>query len=180
MRSGSIGGGQPLLTVRARPISLEAYASFGALVAPRASAPRSANHGNAEAWDDLAALVNARGEAARPTVSLFRCAPLLDGELHVRWLERHPASTQMFVPMSASRYLLVVARGGDEPELESLRAFIVPGTQAITYAPGIWHHPMVALGREADFVNFLFADGSAGDCDERAFDPPCASVAIAG
>jgi prepilin-type processing-associated H-X9-DG protein len=97
--------------LRAAPISLESYAPFGALISPRASAPRSANHGNAEAWDDLAPLVNARGDRARPTV---------------------------------------------------------------------WHHPMVALDREADFVNFLFADGSAGDCDERAFDPPCARVTISG
>jgi ureidoglycolate lyase len=164
--------------LRAAPISLEAYAPFGALVAARSSAPRSANHGNAAAWDDLATLVNARGERARPTVSLFRCAPLLEAILEVRWLERHPASTQMFVPMSARRYLVVVARGGDEPELESLRAFVVPGTQAITYAPGIWHHPMIALDREADFVNVLFADGTAGDCEERAFDPPCASVSV--
>jgi len=169
-----------MMLVRPEPITAEAYAGFGALICATKSAPRSANHGNAEAWDDLAALVNLRGDRARPTVSLFRCAPLLEPTLDVRWLERHPASTQMFVPMSASRYLLVVARGGDEPELESLRAFIVPGTQAITYAPGIWHHPMVALGREADFVNFLFTDGTVGDCDERAFEPPCACVGIGG
>lgn len=166
--------------VRPEPITAEAYARFGALLCATRGAPRSANHGNAEAWDDLAALVNLRGDRARPTASLFRCAPLVHGALEVRWLERHPHSTQMFVPMSASRYLVVVAQGGDAPELESLRAFIVSGNQAITYGPGIWHHPMVVLDREADFVNFLFADGSAGDCDERAFDPPCASVTIGG
>lgn len=169
-----------MIFVRPEPISARAYAGFGALVGAGESPPRSANHGTAQAWDDLAALVNTRGDRARPTVSLFRCAPHVGGVLEVRWLERHPASTQMFVPMSASRYLLVVAEGEDAPELSSLRAFVVPGAQAITYAPGIWHHPMVALDREADFVNFLFADGTAGDCDERAFDPPCARVAIGG
>lgn len=162
----------------AEPITHDAYAPFGALIAARGAPDRLANHGTAEAWDDLAALVNTRGERARPTVSLFRCAPLAEPFLDVRWLERHPASTQMFVPMSAARYLVVVAHGGGAPELGSLRAFIVEGPRAITYAPGVWHHPMVALDREADFANFLFADGSAGDCDERAFDPPCARVAI--
>lgn len=161
-------------------ITAAAYAPFGALIAARPSPPRLANHGTAQAWDDLAALVNARGERARPTVSLFRCAPHVEDLLEVRWLERHPFSTQMFVPMSVARYLVVVARGGDDPDPRSLRAFVVPGGQAITYAPGTWHHPMVALEREADFVNFLFADGTAGDCEERAFDPPCARVALRG
>lgn len=163
----------------AEPITHAAYAPFGALIAPRGSPDRLANHGNAEAWDDLAALVNARGEGARPTVSLFRCAPLRAARLDVRWLERHPSSTQMFVPMRAARYLLVVAHGGEAPDLTTLRAFVVDAGNAITYAPGVWHHPMVALDEEADFVNFLFVDGSPGDCDERAFDPPCARVAIA-
>lgn len=164
--------------VSAEPITLDAYAPFGALIAARATSPRRANHGTAQAWDELAELVNARGDRARPSVSLFRCAPHLEPHLDVRWLERHPHSTQMFVPMTASRYLIVVARGGEEPDLVSLRAFLVPGGRAITYAPGIWHHPMVALDRETDFVNFLFADGSAADCEERPFAPPCARVRI--
>lgn len=163
-------------TLSAEPIDLDAYAPFGALIAPRAT-PRIANHGRAEAWDDLAPLVSER-PLARPTVSLFRCAPETAPFLDVRWLERHPRSTQMFVPMRAGRYLAVVARGGDEPDLATLRAFVVEGSRAITYHPGTWHHPMVALDGSLDFVNFIFADGTSEDCHEIAFDPPCARVAL--
>ncbi len=102
--------------VRAEAIGVDAYAPFGALVAARAEAPRVANHGDAEAWDDLAELVNERPERARPTVSLFRCAALSGSTLDVRWLERHPRSTQMFVPMRAGRYLVVVAHGDETPD----------------------------------------------------------------
>ncbi|HEY8432916.1 MAG TPA: ureidoglycolate lyase [Sandaracinaceae bacterium] len=165
-------------TLRAEPIDAGEYAAFGALIAPRPSAPRSANHGRAQAWDDLASLVNERPERARPSVSLFRCMPERSGVLEVRWLERHPRSTQMFVPMRAGRYLVVVAHGSDAPALDSLRAFVVEGSRAITYRPGIWHHPMVALDDELDFVNFLFVDGSDEDCHEVAFDPPCARVLL--
>lgn len=157
--------------VRAEAITEARYAPYGDLVrAGDASRARAANHGTAAAWDALATLVNRRGEAARATASLFRCAPHRDALLPLRWLERHPASTQMFVPMRADRYLVVVARGGDEPDLATIAAFVVEGAQAITYAPGIWHHPMVALDREADFVNVVFGDGTDADCDERSFD----------
>ncbi|MBX3272163.1 MAG: ureidoglycolate lyase [Sandaracinaceae bacterium] len=161
----------------ARPLTVEGYAPFGAVIAARPTAPRSANHGTAEAWDGLAVL-----ESARPGVAfgaaLFRCAPLDAPHLDVRRLERHPRSTQLFAPLGGGRYLLVVARGGDAPDLATLAAFVADGARAITYAPGVWHHPMVALDAPIDFVNLLAADGTEDDCDERAFDPPCARVLL--
>jgi ureidoglycolate lyase len=161
------------------PIDPERYAAYGAVVAARAMASaRSANHGTALAWDALATLVNLRGDSARATASLFRCRAFTESALEVRLLERHPGSTQMFVPMRASRFLVVVALGGDAPDLSTLAAFVVEGPQAITYAPGVWHHPMVALDAETDFVNLLFSDGTAGDCDERAFAEPVAEIRI--
>lgn len=160
----------------ARPLTPEAYARFGEVVAARGTPPRIANHGAAEAWDGLATLLDPRAGAV-PKASLFRCAPLLARSLEVRWLERH-AATQLFAPLGGGRCLLVVAEGDDAPDLDTLAAFVVEGAVAITYRPGVWHHPMVALDRAIDFVNLLSVDGSAADCDERAFEPPCATVTI--
>jgi ureidoglycolate lyase len=161
------------------PLDPVAYRPYGAVVrAGDPSLARSANHGTALAWDALAVLENARGARARASASLFRCRPLVSETLVVERLERHPESTQLFAPLRAARWLLVVARGGDEPALDTLAAFVVEGPQAITYAPGIWHHPMVALDEEADFVNIIYSDGGERDCDERALAPPSIEVAI--
>jgi ureidoglycolate lyase len=166
-------------SIRAEAIDPARYAPYGSVVSARAvEDARSANHGTALAWDALATLMNLRGEGARATASLFRCRAFTDEVLDVRLLERHPESTQMFVPMRASRFLLVVALGGEEPDLSTLSAFVVEGPQAITYAPGVWHHPMVALDSEADFVNLLFTDGTEGDCDERGFEDEIAEIRI--
>lgn len=159
------------------PISSTLYAPYGSLIREgEMASARSANHGTALAWDALATLVNLRGASARATVSLFRCLPHGSDRLAIRVLERHPASTQMFVPMRSARYALIVAEGEHEPDLDTLAAFIVEGAQAITYAPGIWHHPMIALDREADFVNVLFTDGTSSDCEEYRYDEPLAEI----
>ncbi|GAB4110223.1 MAG: ureidoglycolate lyase [Sandaracinaceae bacterium] len=161
------------------PITPEAYAPYGALVLARVDlAPRSANHGDAEAWDALAVLDNLRGTAARCTASLFRCRAHAVASFEVRVLERHPLSTQMFVPMRASRFLLVVARGGDTPDLATAAAFVVEGPCAITYAPGVWHHPMIALDEPADFVNVIFSDGTSADCEEVTVEVGALEVAV--
>ncbi len=167
-------------TVIATPIDRARYAPYGSLVvAGSRESARSANHGTAEAWDALAVLESRRGAEARCTASLFRCHPWTAGDvIEVRRLERHPSSTQMFAPMRARRFVVVVALGGDAPDLSTLEAFVVEGPCAITYAPGVWHHPMIALDEVADFVNALFSDGTEGDCHEVAIEPGLVEVRI--
>jgi ureidoglycolate lyase len=59
----------------------------------------------------------------------------------------------------------------DPPDLENLRAFVAHGGQAVTYAAGTWHAPMVVLGRRrVDFVVVQFVNGvEEEDCQEAAF-----------
>jgi len=103
----------------------------------------------------------------------------------VRILERHPYTTQTFIPLGVSpsdpstQFLVIVAPslpstiqsidGKEEvqrpPDLENLKAFICKGDQAVTYGAGTWHAPMVVLGRRrVDFVVLQFVNG-VGDVD---------------
>jgi ureidoglycolate lyase len=96
---------------------------------------------------------------------LFRSQPFTGENFSVTLLEKHPGSTQVFIPMGgATRFLVVVALGGDEPDLATLRAFVAGGSQGITYRPGVWHHPIIALDRVTDFFSLVFEDASADDC----------------
>lgn len=118
----------------------------------------------------------------------------------VRILERHPYTSQTFAPMGLSAddvstcYLVVVAPTlplppgtnsasepapgwkGD-PDLDNMRSFLARGDQAVTYAAGTWHAPVVVLGREeVDFMVFQFANGVADeDCQEVLVEPEVAS-----
>ena len=69
--------------------------------------------------------------------------------------------------------LIALADGGKTrvhkpPDLQQLRAFVATCGQAVTYAPGTWHAPMVVLGkRRIDFLVTQFVDGVADhDCQE--------------
>ncbi|KAI5922066.1 putative ureidoglycolate hydrolase [Camillea tinctor] len=56
------------------------------------------------------------------------------------------------------------------PDLRALRAFVATGAQAVTYGPGTWHAPMMALGAPGEALDFLvvqFAnDVPVEDCQE--------------
>ncbi|NUQ75136.1 MAG: ureidoglycolate lyase [Polyangiaceae bacterium] len=155
------------MPILARPLTANAYAPFGAVImaSPRGEPGRPVNQGTARRWDHLASLENLRPEAAL-NLSVFRCEPRAPGPVPVGLLEKHPGSTQVFLPMTARRYLVIVALGGERPDLSTLSAFVASGAQGISYFPGVWHHPMIALDTQVDFACLVWEDGSEGDCTE--------------
>ncbi len=148
--------------LEAAPLSSEGFAAYGEVVEARGVAA-SANQGTADRFDRVTHLSNERPNAAL-NVAVFRCVPFVGGAFPVKLLERHPRSTQLFVPMNAQRYLVIVALGGEAPDLATLRAFIATGAQGVSYRAGVWHHPMIALDEAIDFVCFVHEDGGPEDC----------------
>jgi ureidoglycolate lyase len=162
-----IGGmtSTPTRTIEARPISRKAYEPYGQLIAADDALPwKPANFGKAQRFNYLADVLNLR-DSARLNLCIFRCSPFTESELSVKLLEKHPASTQVFMPMQDGRYITIVAQGGERPDLSTLAAFIVEAPQGISYHPGIWHYPMTALGRQLDLACLVFEDESEGDCE---------------
>ncbi len=147
------------------PLTQAAFAKFGAVVScdrdDRAAA--SANLGSADRRDFLLDVENRR-PAARLNLASFRCRPWAARPLSLSMLEKHPDSTQVFVPMTAGRYLVVVAEGDDAPEVATVRAFVATGGAGVGYAPGVWHHPMIALDEAIDFTCLVWEDGTPRDC----------------
>jgi ureidoglycolate lyase len=144
-------------------------------VSARTGGARSGNQGRASVWDRVATLANLR-DGARANLGVFRTGPWTGDTVDVRLLERHPLSTQLFVPMTAGRWLVIVAPPGPEPDVTAVRAFLVRPDQGVTYRPGVWHHPLIALDSAADFVCLVWEDGTAADCEVRPIDGPLVRV----
>lgn len=153
---------EDLTVLEAVPISREAFAPYGLLIAcPGRGEPRGVNEGTAERWDDQAPCDNTR-PGAKLNVATFQARPR-PLPFDVVTVEKHPFSTQIFLPLHASRYVVIVADGaGSAPE--DLHAFVVAGDVGIAYAPNVWHHTLLVLDSPASFACFVWEDGSADDC----------------
>lgn len=204
--------------VTAEPLSQQGFAPFGDVivnvrpdmhpssftstsVTPPSNA-ESANQGSAIKYRDVSNIRNLYSQSpsrrAEPKMSMFvsasrklnTSATAPHGELKVRILERHPFTTQTFIPIasSASMYMVIVAPslppsprdeglpvpqeenlpGRGLPDLRGLKAFVATSAQAVTYGAGTWHAPMVVLGDSGttlDFVVYQFASGEGiEDC----------------
>ncbi|CAG8446113.1 9288_t:CDS:10 [Ambispora gerdemannii] len=142
-----------------------------------------ANQGTARKYNHIARVINFRqtlysdseGKSiakAEPNLSVFHCKPATKLPFEVKLLERHSYSSQAFIPMAkqnVSGYLVIVCLNGndDRPDLSTLKAFTASRTQGISYNPGVWHHPMIALEETTDFVCLTHESGvSIDDCEE--------------
>ena len=139
----------------AEPLTAEAFKPFGAVV----QGPPVP--GRVYVTDTLA---NGRPHAP-VCLSVATVEPRKELPLEVKVLERHEHSSQTFIPLSVSRYLVLAtldAPGGG-PDVSRLRAFIARAGQGVTYAKGTWHHPVTVLDTPASFAVLMWRDGTTGD-----------------
>ena len=165
-----------MTTIFCEPLTAQNYQPFGSVVAARTDVtPTKANLNTADRYNFLADLQNLRGDQAKANLCVFRCRPMIPKDIarfDIKLLERHPSSSQLFVPMqSGTRFLVVVALGASAPDLSTLRAFWGQSGHGITYQPGIWHHPLIVVGEPADFVCIVWENGRPDDCETLPLSP---------
>jgi ureidoglycolate lyase len=209
--------------IEVSPLAKPTFLDFGTVIenphpkigshASTKQTPRDAiraNQGTALKYLDVTNLLDLYGSApsrvaSKAVMNMFVCAPRalrwsgrngIQGTFQVEILERHPFTTQTFIPLglcpAEACYLVVVAPslppsredsslpvppqystgvplpGRGLPDLTKVQAFIAKGSQAVTYGAGTWHAPMVVVGtKPVDFVVVQYANGVAiEDCQE--------------
>lgn len=108
-------------------------------------------------------------------LAVVRALPPKTLPIEVTKMERHPLSSQAFLPLDCGRYLVIVAKpqGKDgPPDLSTLRAFIAPGHAGINYNAGTWHFPLTSLDRPATFALLMYMDGGPRDEDWHTLAEP--------
>jgi ureidoglycolate lyase len=151
------------IVLQAQPLSARGFAPFGDVIQTDGRAWRWINEGTSQRFDDLAQLdlLEAQG---KPMISIFRASPQAI-PFPVRSLERHPLSSQSFIPLDGRPFLVIVAEQGDLPLAHRVRAFLSSGRQGVNYHRNIWHHSLIALEQTS---NFLVVDrgGPQENCEE--------------
>jgi ureidoglycolate lyase len=151
------------MNLRPAPLTATAFAPYGDVVETAGRDHYPINAGMAERYSDLAN-IDVGAEGGRPLVSLCQAKPVRL-PVPLRLMERHPLSSQAFIPLSRAPFLIVVAPAGPSPRSDDIRAFISNGRQGINYRAGTWHHPLLALDEATDFL-IVDRGGPGTNCDE--------------
>lgn len=140
------------------PLTRAGFAPYGEVIDTVGSAPQSINGGTAQKFADLARVeVEGDPSTALPalppaaTIGIYRALPRTL-PMQLLEVERHPLGSQAFVPLVPTRFLVVVAGANEEPSAADLRVFLARGQQGVSLRAGVWHHALLALDFEADFL----------------------------
>ena len=120
-------------------LTAEAFAPFGEVIEIGRRRPRWINGGSCERFDDVAQ-PDVLAAGGSPKISIFRAAAR-ELPLHVKVLERHPLSSQAFIPLDGLPFLVVVAEAGRRRSAPAsvLIAARAPRALTIGAIPGITH-----------------------------------------
>ncbi len=150
----------PIRDVPLIPLTPEAFAPFGAVVAPLTESERE---GRSAPPLDLS--------AGTPRFYAMR---LSARPLEVRRITRRRRVTQSLASVDGRAWFMLAAPpvGLDdphaEPALEDILGFVIPGGVAIMMFRGTWHAGPLFAGPEASFFNLELADTNETDhqsCD---------------
>ena len=132
------------------PLHVSAFTRFGEVIETVGAEIHSINEGTTERYHDLAA-VDVTENNGETLINIFRSQPRIH-PIEIRMMERHPLGSQAFYPLHPHDYLIVVADSTGIPGPNDLHAYHAAGTQGINYRKNIWHHPLLVLVPNHDFL----------------------------
>lgn len=161
------------MSVPLEPLSREAFAPFGDVVEAAGGAPLVINQGFARRSDGLARIDVTSG-GGTVNVAEFVAQPR-PAPIEIALMERHPLGTQLFMPLQARDWLVLVCADPREPS--AYRAFRASGRQGVNYARGVWHHPLLVLDADS---RFLVVDRAGPGVNLEEFElPPAGRLRLA-
>lgn len=177
--------------IYAQALTDEAFAPFGSVVQQKDDVKMvSANGGTAKKYLKVSESIQNYEKSSSASTSkgvwnFFSTHPSVHpandehAAFQISVLERHPFTTQTFIPMCRSSdeqaYLIAVAPNAPDgmPDWNQTQAFVAKGAQGVTYSAGVWHAPMVTIGKETMLAAFNYENGVADDdCQVQSTESP--------
>ncbi|SEQ75329.1 ureidoglycolate lyase [Faunimonas pinastri] len=87
------------------------------------------------------------------------------GFIRIGKMERHPHSSQSFLPLKVGRWLVIAAPAlaDGSPDVERAVARLAGPGEGICYHRDMWHAPMTVLDGPADMAMLMWSTGTAAD-----------------
>ena len=144
------------------PLTQAAFAPFGDVLNCDGDPDKMINAGLCGRFHDRAQVDVTDG---RVGISLFR-SELRALPYQLDLIERHPAGSQAFIPMSMDPFLVIVADADLHPQ-----AFVTAPGEGINFHRGVWHGVLTPLSGPGLFA-VIDRIGEGTNLEEHTFDTP--------
>jgi len=155
-----------IIKLELQKLTKKKFAPFGEIIEVAGAQRILINEGTTERFHDLAK-VDVESEGGSTLINIFRGQPK-QLPLKINMMERHPLGSQAFIPLQKNPYVIVVAPVNETVSPKDLCAFIAEGDQGVNYKRNLWHHPLLTLTADHDFL-VVDRGGPGENCEELWF-----------
>ena len=137
------------MNYKVKKISNDNFFEYGDFINPYDKEPEDINTNTTKSYFDLAN-IEILGENKKARLNLFDAKKRIF-PLTINMLEKHPFSSQVFLPLGNNPFFVIVCSPGLKPDLNNLNFFIVENGNGVNFKPMVWHFPLISIN-DAKFI----------------------------
>ena len=132
-----------IMNLQIKKISKDNFSKYGQLVSTKDIESQNINEETTKSFYDLVD-IEIYGEDKKCRINIFKATKRIF-PLEINMLENHPFSSQAFIPLQKTNFIVVVAPVSDKPDLNLIESFHVSPEEGINFKPKVWHFPLIAV-----------------------------------
>ena len=140
------------MNLQIKKISKDNFSKYGQLVSTKDIESQNINEETTKSFYDLVN-IEIYGDDKKCRVNIFKSIKR-NFPLEINMLEKHPFSSQAFIPLQKTNFIVVVAPISNEPDINLIETFLISPEEGINFKPKVWHFPLIATENS----NFLTID----------------------
>ena len=121
------------MNLKIKKITNQNFSNFGQLITTKDSEFKQINNNTTTSFFNLVD-IEILGEDKQPRVNIFK-AKKRKFPIEINMMEIHPFSSQAFIPLQKTTFIVVVAPISKIPDQNLIEAFIVPSEEGINFKP---------------------------------------------
>tara|TARA_B110000495_G_C22746536_1_gene437550 strand:- start:13 stop:507 length:495 start_codon:yes stop_codon:yes gene_type:complete len=132
-----------------KEITKDNFSLYGDLISIRDKSSEGINNNTTQSFFDLAN-IEILGENNNARLNIFSAKKRIF-PLNIDMLEMHPLSSQVFLPMNKTDFIVLVTAVDIKPDLNKIECFKVSNGDGINFKSHIWHFPLISV-QDAKFI----------------------------
>ena len=141
-----------IMNLQIKKISKDNFSKYGQLISTQDIESQNINEETTKSFYDLVN-IEIYGDDKKCRVNIFKSIKR-NFPLEVNMLENHPLSSQAFIPLQKTNFIVFGAPISNEPDINLIETFLISPEEGINFKPKVWHYPLIATENS----NFLTID----------------------
>jgi len=126
-----------------KSITKDNFSLYGDLITTKDKSSKEINNNTTESFFDLAN-IEILGDDKRSRLNIFNTKKRIF-PLKIDMLEMHPLSSQIFLPITKTDFIVLVAPINKKPDVQKIECFKISNGDGINFKPLVWHFPLISI-----------------------------------